>query len=200
MRFINSRFYGSLELISNFFLLNLLWLLLSLPLLTAFPATAAMFGVIRDWKLNKQNGVFFSFFSHFKRNFKQSFTYGILWFIFAVVFYIDFMLLEHMGPVMNMLVMVMLLILGIIVTFVTIYLFPVMVHYDLKVFKTIKFSLFYSFMYIHITLISIVICALVIIISLFFPMLLVFAFSLTAHIIFSLCFKTFDKTAKKVNT
>ncbi|HYK73091.1 MAG TPA: DUF624 domain-containing protein, partial [Pseudoneobacillus sp.] len=41
MLFLNSFF--------QFIYLNLLWLLFSLPLITFWPATAALFGVVRKW-------------------------------------------------------------------------------------------------------------------------------------------------------
>lgn len=194
MKFLDSRLYTHLETRSNFFLLNLLWLLLSIPIVTIFPATAAMFGVIRGWKLKKQTGVFFLFFHHFKQNFFRSFLYGILWSVFTIVFYIDFMLLGEMGPIMNLITMVILIILGFILLFISIYLFPVMVHYDLSFFNTLKFAFYYSFMYIHYTLLAILLCFLTVIVGFVFPIVLVFSFSLTAYIVYSLCFKSFDKT------
>lgn len=41
--------YRTLESFSNLVILNLLWILMCLPIITIFPATIAMFGVIRQW-------------------------------------------------------------------------------------------------------------------------------------------------------
>jgi uncharacterized membrane protein YesL len=63
----------------NLLLLNLLWLLARLPVLTIYPATAAMFGVVRVWVRRGDPSIFRPFFSSFKRIFKQSFWVGVVW-------------------------------------------------------------------------------------------------------------------------
>jgi uncharacterized membrane protein YesL len=73
------RLYRFLEVLTNLLLLNLLWLLMCLPVLTVFPATAAMFGVVREWVQKREPSVIRAFFSSFKANFKQSFWIGIVW-------------------------------------------------------------------------------------------------------------------------
>ena len=49
VRMLEGRFYRRLETVTNYFLLNVLWLLACLPIITLYPATAAMFAVIRGW-------------------------------------------------------------------------------------------------------------------------------------------------------
>jgi hypothetical protein len=72
LRLIDGKFYTILLFISNFFLLNLLWLVMCLPIITIFPATAAMYGVVRQWIIHKDPSIFRPFFHYFKENFKQS--------------------------------------------------------------------------------------------------------------------------------
>jgi len=71
MNFMNSKVYSTFEVVCNLFLLNLLWLLMCLPVVTIFPATAAMFGVVRQSVLYKDSSIFTSFFRYFKENFKD---------------------------------------------------------------------------------------------------------------------------------
>ena len=47
MSILDSRVYRWSEVAADFFLLNLMWLLACLPVVTAPPATAAMFAVVR---------------------------------------------------------------------------------------------------------------------------------------------------------
>jgi uncharacterized membrane protein YesL len=65
--------------LSNFFLLSLLWLLMCLPIVTIFPATASLFAVVRDWKTKSSTHLFSIFFRYFKENFKQSILPGLIW-------------------------------------------------------------------------------------------------------------------------
>ncbi len=48
MNILDTKAYQWFEGAANFFLLNLLWLLACAPVVTIFPSTAAMFGVVRD--------------------------------------------------------------------------------------------------------------------------------------------------------
>src|SRR5436190_20025512 len=79
MGFVNSRLYRALDAFGSLFLLNLLWLALCVPLVTAFPATAAMFAVVRDWTRDDGNYSLGRFFHHLRANFVQSLGIGILW-------------------------------------------------------------------------------------------------------------------------
>jgi len=195
MKLLDSRFYALLESLTNFFLLNLLWLLFSLPLFTLFPATAAMFAVIRDWKLGKQTGIFTTFFTHFKANFKLSFIAGLLFFLFAFIFYIDFMLIDQLATTMSVIVMSMLFLLCFIVLIVCIYLFPVIVHFKLSLRNALKNSFLFAIMYFPTTIISITILLSMATLVFLMPIFSLLAFSITAYSIFFLCYRGFNKAA-----
>jgi uncharacterized membrane protein YesL len=45
---LDTRVYRWMETAMDFFLLNLMWLAVRLPVVTIFPSTAALFGVVRD--------------------------------------------------------------------------------------------------------------------------------------------------------
>jgi uncharacterized membrane protein YesL len=79
MNISESWLYRAVELVTNFLWLNLLWLVACLPIFTIFPATAAMFAVVREWVKKREPGITRAFFSFFKADFKQSFWIGILW-------------------------------------------------------------------------------------------------------------------------
>jgi uncharacterized membrane protein YesL len=72
MGFLDSRLYRWLEVFTNFFVLNLLWLLACVPVLTIYPATAAKFGVVRGWVRDTDTGGgggVRAYFSRFVENF-----------------------------------------------------------------------------------------------------------------------------------
>ena len=81
MDILNSKLYRSIEILISFLLLNLMWILLSLLVVTAFPATAAMFGVVREWSRGTDSGALEPFFRHLKANFVQSFCLGLIWIV-----------------------------------------------------------------------------------------------------------------------
>ena len=65
---IDTRIYRWLEVATDFFLLNLMWLVACVPVVTIFPSTAAMFGVVRDWSREKEGGLARTFATRFREN------------------------------------------------------------------------------------------------------------------------------------
>ncbi len=65
MRFLDNRFYWWANRASSYLLLGGLWFLCSLPLLTLFPATAAMFATFRAWQDNPDDAFYLSLFDIF---------------------------------------------------------------------------------------------------------------------------------------
>ncbi len=193
MNMLNSKFYVILEKISNFFLLNILWIFMCLPIVTFFPATTAMFGVLREWAMKKENGVFRPYFRYFKENFKSSFLVGIVWILVVTILYIDFQLISQFSATISTIFISLLFVLGIIVAFMTIYLFPVMVHYKLSFKGILKNSFFISMMYFPTTILSILIIASMYTFFVFFPVSFLIIFSTGSYLIFLLCYRSFKK-------
>lgn len=85
------------EWFSGIAILNLSWLLFSLPLFTLIPATDAVFEVVHQWKKNGKPESVFNFFRvSFKNNFKQSFKLGIPIFIALSIIIMDLYFLNHL--------------------------------------------------------------------------------------------------------
>lgn len=79
MHALNSRVYRAAEIAIDYFLLNVLWLIAALPIVTAYPATAALFGVIRAWRPGEGPGVFRAFVQQFRENLTNSLLIGMPW-------------------------------------------------------------------------------------------------------------------------
>src|SRR4028118_1174742 len=76
MNIMDTRAYQWLETATDFFLLNVLWLLACVPVVTVFPSTAAMFGVARAWTRGKETGVFGAFVLRLRLNLRQRLVVG----------------------------------------------------------------------------------------------------------------------------
>lgn len=195
---IDGGLYRFLEKFTNFFLLNLLWFLMCLPIITIFPATAAMFGVVRQWIHKKDDGVFRNFFTQFKLNFKQSFFIGILWFILALLFYFNFNISMQMTGFIRVFIVSSLLFVSLFFTMTSIYLFPVMVHYEVKWVNVIKNSMLFSVSQLWITILCGLILLLASFISYIIPITFIIVWSIAAYLVYALCDRTFKKVESLV--
>lgn len=68
-------------------ILNICWLLYSLPLFTVIPSTDTVFQLLKDWETeHKEAGIWNQFHQTFKDNFKRSFKIGIpIFLVFAII-------------------------------------------------------------------------------------------------------------------
>src|SRR5690625_4317577 len=187
MDILNSPLYKVLDRITNLFFLNVLWLLSSLPLITIFPATAAMFGVFKDWTKGKEGKLFGSYLRHFKNNFKHSFVYGILWFLIIAIFYIDLRIISDFETY-NFILMSLLFLLLILVAFNTVYFVPISIHFKLTLFGKIKNAFLFSIMFFPTTILCILIGVVAFLITIFNSYFMFILFITTSYSIIIICY------------
>lgn len=78
------------EWFSRLAIVNLIWLLFSLPIITLIPATDALFQVTNDWSNGKTNkSLFRTFMYYFKQNFWSSFKIGLPVCIIMFILFLD---------------------------------------------------------------------------------------------------------------
>ncbi|GMA63844.1 YesL family protein [Alicyclobacillus fastidiosus] len=73
-------------IIANLFLLNALWIICSLPIVTIPPSTAALFSTVRSW-IEGEEVVIGPYFSSWKRYLKSSYIVGIPTLCIAFILY-----------------------------------------------------------------------------------------------------------------
>ncbi|BAC14518.1 hypothetical conserved protein [Oceanobacillus iheyensis HTE831] len=148
--------YTICEWIMRFSVTNLLWVLFNIPLIfiglsilfmnsiqdaiilipflllcfpfCLFPATSAMFALVRDWIIDQEkSSIIGSYWIYYRDNYKQSmqagWIFGLIWIVWAVDYY--YFQKE------NTVLMFAFLIMGLILYVFTLLFFSVIVHYDL---------------------------------------------------------------------
>ncbi|MDQ3397281.1 MAG: DUF624 domain-containing protein, partial [Deinococcota bacterium] len=138
MRILESRFYWTLRTFSNFILLNLFWLVLCLPLLTVFPATAALFAVVREWTRDSDATFYLFFFHRLRENFLQSFAVGAIWTLFGGALLLNLVLLDQLPTFLQLPLFLLASVWLLIYVSASVYLFPIMVNYRIGVWDVIK--------------------------------------------------------------
>ncbi|WP_373889943.1 YesL family protein [Neobacillus cucumis] len=192
MRFIDGKFYSILLFISNFFLLNLLWLVMCLPIITIFPATSAMYGVMRQWIIHKDPSIFRPFFHYFKENFKQSILIEIFWVMIVFFLYVDYTLAQKLTFAQNI-ILPILFVLGFLLILVTAFLFPTMVQYKFTTKNLLKNTLVLGICYFPISLGICLLTLLSALILYIFPFSILFIFSIGSYCTYFLCHIAFKK-------
>lgn len=182
------KFFLVAERISNLVFLNLLWIISCLPILTISPATAAMFAVFREWVTKKETGIFRIFMVKFKENFKQSMSLQLVWIVYTAVSLANLKLINDLGGVFRTVLLASLLAVGILLFLISIYMFTLMVHYELSTQMLWKNAFLISLTSFPISFLTLILTGSALTLAWHFPLLLTFLFSGTGYILFRVCF------------
>jgi uncharacterized membrane protein YesL len=135
-------FYNISEWIMRFAYVNILWIffsLLGLIMFGFFPATTAMFAVIRKWVLKQPEiPVFQTFWFTYKSEFLKSNLLGLFIIIFGYILYFNINIIEAtMIPTLKLLYIPNLIVISFFLL-TLIYIFPVFVHFDVSLVQVLK--------------------------------------------------------------
>ncbi|QGH34015.1 DUF624 domain-containing protein [Gracilibacillus salitolerans] len=192
-------FFRILDIFAHFVLLNTLWIICCVPIITIFPATTALFGVVRKWHTNGTDaGSIRLFFSLFRENFKKSFFIGVLWIVAGFILFVDWSILLQVEFTGKLGVFTLLIFSIILFIFMTIYVFFVLVHYELSILQTLKNALFLSLGYFFHTLLLLVTIVVAITVTYFAPVFLMIFGSILAFTMYFIFQKLSIKVQQKL--
>ena len=195
MNILDTRAYRWLEVATDLLLLNLMWLVACLPVVTIFPSTAAMFGVVRDWVREKEGGLARTFVTRFRENFGQSLLVGVVWTFFGVTLFLDFIVASQLSSGAEVVIKSILVLASAVYAFGSVFLFPVMVHYEANWRTVIKNSLLLSIGRLPTTLVCLVVLVVMAGLTAIVPLLIIITGSITAYVVYWLC----DREFRKIN-
>src|SRR5690625_2719829 len=186
----DNMFFRILDIFAHFVLLNILWVILCIPIITIFPATTALYSVVRKWITEGTDaGAIQLFFTSFKENFKKRFIIGLLWLIAGFILYFDLSILLQIEFTGKFFVFILLCFSTILYVFISIYVFFVLVQYELSVVHTIKNALILSLSRLLHTLLFLVIIAGALIITYYFKIFIMIFGSMLAFVLYNIFHK-----------
>ncbi len=145
----------------DMFVINLLWLLLCIPLVTIVPATTALYYTVVKVIRRERSYAVKEFFRSFKRNFRQGSIFSIIGIVAALVMYIDFryawLLTQEQQSSGSMMIGVFLVI-AFLICGIFLYLCPVLSRFDMPFGRILKSSFFMSTKHMPTTVVLLVIC------------------------------------------
>ena len=193
MNIVESKFYGVVEKFANLLILNALWLISSLPIITIGPATSAMLSVVRQWKLHQDTSSVRNFFHYFKENFRYSFIIGLFYLGYSLLIFFNLFYLNQDQSGLKIIMLVPILVITFFILCISAYIFPVISHYQLSFKKTIQNSLFMSIAYFPTTIMLLAVFLVLFMVVKYVPILILLVFSGGGLIQYSLCQKVFNK-------
>lgn len=182
-----------IETIADFFVLNVVWVIACLPFITIFPATAALFAVVRGWQRGQHAGVLRPFLTHMRDQWQQRIWVGLLWGIVSGLIIFDYLVLDSLPPSLRAPMVVLLVVLSLLLATMTAFLFPAMAQFDLTASQLLRASLFLAITNPLTTLLVVLLVGSVGVLIWFLPPLSLMAGSVTAYCWYYLCQRVFDK-------
>jgi uncharacterized membrane protein YesL len=193
MNFQDGRVYRILERFLDLVVLNLCWLIACLPVVTVWPATTALFAVVREWALGREPRVIGSFLRFFKANFTQSLCLGVLWCPFGLLLLFNLNLAAQSSPPWRLLLFFCFSTLGGVYLVASVYLFPVMSNYRVSFVQVIKNSIIFGVGQLPIAVLCLLLVGAVAALVVTLPPTLLVAGSSTAYAVYRLCDRAFRK-------
>lgn len=146
---IKGKIYQICEWVMRFACLNILWILFSISGLIVFgifPSTAAMFTVVRKWNMGEEDIPLFStFWTAYKSEFLRVNMLGVSVILLGFIWIINLRYLSLLQDGQGSFTWLALMIMMVILTVVLLYFFPVFVHFELKYFQYLKYTLIIGF-------------------------------------------------------
>ncbi|MFC4403464.1 YesL family protein [Gracilibacillus xinjiangensis] len=137
-----SKFYYFGETVFLLLYVNFLWVCFTLAGLVVFgigPSTVAMFTIFRKWSMDEDGiRVFQLFWKTYKKEFRRANVIGILLLLFGYMLYVNLNFLELRSEGLQQLMKTLLIITTVVYGIMLIYIFPMYVHYENKLFVYLK--------------------------------------------------------------
>lgn len=126
-------------------ILNLFWMLFTvMGLIVAgfFPATTAMFAIIRKWMIGQSNElpIFKTFFKLYTHYFIQANLLGVIYLAIGALLTVDLHFFRYSNGLFTNVLLLVIYSLIAIYSIMLLYLFPVYVHYEQNILENVKYT------------------------------------------------------------
>lgn len=176
----DSGIMGFMSKVADVIILSLLWLVTSLPIVTIGASTTALYYTAVKSIRRERSYIVRSFFSSFKENFIPGTVLWLLLLAAGTLLGLNIRFSQSMMELpsqktMGFVLMVIYCFMGVILLSASLYVFPVLSRFKMKKRQILKMSLFMSSRHLPYTVLLALIAALVIVGTLFVPVVLLFA-------------------------
>lgn len=140
----DNRIMNFLGKLGDMFILNILYLICCIPVITIGAATAALYYTTLKMAENRESYVWRDYWKAFKENFRQATVIWLIMLALMAVLAADILLLGSMGQELGSIVAATVIAAGIFLVLPGIYVFPVLARFDNTVRNTMKNAMIMS--------------------------------------------------------
>lgn len=171
---VDNIFFRFMGRISDLMILNFLWIICSLPIITIGASTTALYDVTLKLVDEREGYLFRNFFKSFKENFKKA---TILWIIILFTFFIIGVNLTFWikyKSIAGYIPMIIILCIFFLFLPTEIYIFPILSKINGTIKDIVKYAFILSIKYLPYSLVIIIISSIFIVITAVFPFTILF--------------------------
>lgn len=170
-----NRFMAFMYKMNDLFLLNVLWIVTSIPIITIGASTTALYTVVMKIRRNEESYIVRSYFKAFRENFRQG---TILWLLVLAaggILYLDLYITAIAEIQGQDILSILFLIMAVLFVLVTVWIFPVLARYAAPIPRLLRIAVYLSLRHVGYTLLILaIICIPMILIALYLYLLPVF--------------------------
>lgn len=180
---LDGKFFAFMSKIADLIILNILWCICCVPIVTIGPATIALYYVTLKMVKNEESYIFKSFFKSFRLNLKQGIGIWVMLFLSAAIVIVDIYIMVKWDFKYKFAFIVVFLCLLIVWSFITLYVFPLLSTFDNTVKQTIKNSLLMSIRHLPKTILMFLITLIPLLLFAFIPQFMPIGFLLGGSLV-----------------
>ena len=184
--------FSFLSRLADLFWLNLLFVICSVPVITAGAASTALYYVTLKMAKDEEGYITKSYFKSFKENFVQATIIWVIFLFILVVMFLDLRIANggNIAEVFNSsavsnVVIAAVGVMAVVVAMTLIYVFPLLAQFENTIKNTVKNAFLISLRHLPYTFLMLIITAVPVVLIILFPALLILVFimfSATAYI------------------
>ena len=154
---MDNKFFTFMSRVADLIILNLLFLLCCIPIVTIGPAITAMYYVTMKMVRNEESYIARSFFKSFKENFKQGIAIWMMALVLILLEFMDFFIMKQLSGGIYTVVKYGLLVIALLMAMILQYVFPLLAKFYNTVKNTIRNALLMSLRHLPYTILMLLI-------------------------------------------
>jgi len=197
---MDNTFFSFMSRVADLMLLNILFIICCLPVVTIGASITAMYYVTLKMVRNEESYIAKSFFKSFRENFKQSTILWLIMLVAGILIFIDFNIVNQIQSTLTTIVRYGLYFITFIYLLILIYLFPVLSKFYNSIKNTFQNALLMSIRHLPFSILLVVIWIAPIVVTFIHPTIFMYGllvwiligFSLLSFLCSLLLVKVFD--------